>query len=158
VKAHARRAIAVRAQFAHSYDRSPLPSSGNHPVTPPIQFRAEAWWGPGAMKFWYLVSFFCLLCTRCASFAGELVNAAETLDTTPRTALMSAYQPEWIALQAMLRDRKEHVINATIFAAGTIEGKPVVLFLSGVSMVPSSQIARERLRHSGNGSGCNCAS
>jgi hypothetical protein len=92
----------------------------------------------GARRNEILVSrkLFCLLCTRCASFAGELVNAAETLDTTPRTAVMSAYQPEWIALQAMLRDRKDHVINATIFAAGTIEGKPVVLFLSGVSMVP----------------------
>jgi adenosylhomocysteine nucleosidase len=91
------------------------------------------------MKFWYLASFFSLALY--ASFAAELASA-ETLDTVPRTAVMSAYEPEWIALQAMLHDRRDRVINGTIFATGTIEGKPVVLFLSGISMVNAAMNAQ----------------
>src|SRR5260221_13826993 len=73
----------------------------------------------------------------CVSFTGATAraDAAETLDAIPRTAVMSAFLPEWTALQGMLRDRKDYVVNRTTFATGTIEGKPVVLFLSGISMI-----------------------
>jgi adenosylhomocysteine nucleosidase len=60
---------------------------------------------------------------------------------------MSAFQPEWTALQAVLRDRKEYVVDGTVFTTGTIEGKPVVLFLSGISMVNAAmttQLALDR--------------
>jgi adenosylhomocysteine nucleosidase len=57
------------------------------------------------------------------------------LDRTSRTAVMSAFEPEWTALQAMLVGRREYVVNRTTFLTGTIEKQPVVLFLSGVSMV-----------------------
>lgn len=84
-----------------------------------------------------------------ALLAGAMAgaDAAETLDATPRTAVMSAFQPEWTALQATLRDRKDYVVEGTTFATGTIEGKPVVLFLSGISMVNASmrtQLALDR--------------
>jgi adenosylhomocysteine nucleosidase len=65
-------------------------------------------------------------------------HAAPTLDTVPRTAVMSAFEPEWTALQTMLVGRQDYVIDGTTFATGTIENKPVVLFLSGVSMVNAS--------------------
>jgi len=65
-------------------------------------------------------------------------QAAPTLDTVARTAVMSAFEPEWTALQTMLVGRKDYVIDGTTFATGTIENKPVVLFLSGVSMVNAS--------------------
>lgn len=74
-------------------------------------------------------------------------NAAETLDKTPRTAVMSAFQPEWTALRAKLQDRKDYVVNGKIFATGAIEGKQVVLFLSGISMVNAAmttQLALDR--------------
>ena len=74
-------------------------------------------------------------------------QGAETLDTTPRTAVISAFQPEWVALQAALQERKAHVVNGTEFDTGRIEGKPVVLFLSGISMVNAamtSQLALDR--------------
>ncbi len=74
-----------------------------------------------------------------------VANAAETLDATPRTAVMSAFQPEWAALQATLRDRKDYVVDGTTFATGTIEGKPVVLFLSGISMVNASMRTQQAL-------------
>lgn len=78
---------------------------------------------------------------------GATANAAETLDTTSRTAVISAFEPEWIALQGMLQDRREYLVNGTSFTTGTIEGKPVVLFLSGISMVNAAmttQVALDR--------------
>jgi adenosylhomocysteine nucleosidase len=60
---------------------------------------------------------------------------------------MSAFEPEWTALKTMLSGRKDHVVNGTIFATGTIEHQPVVLFLSGISMVNaamSTQLALDR--------------
>ncbi|MET1027359.1 MAG: 5'-methylthioadenosine/S-adenosylhomocysteine nucleosidase, partial [Dongiaceae bacterium] len=76
----------------------------------------------------------------CASLMGRIAYAddAAPRDPTPRTAVISAFQPEWVALQGRLKDRKDQVINGTTFATGTIEGKPVVLFLSGISMVNAS--------------------
>ena len=98
------------------------------------------------MKFPF---FTCFLAVLYALFAHEMANAdaAETLDSTARTAVMSAFQPEWTALEAMLQDRKDHIVNGMTFATGTIEGKPVVLFLSGVSMVNAAmttQLALDR--------------
>jgi adenosylhomocysteine nucleosidase len=81
------------------------------------------------------------------SILGAAARAAGTLDATPRTAVMSAFEPEWTALQAALHDRKEYVVNGTVFVTGTIEGKPVLLFLSGISMVNAAmttQLALDR--------------
>jgi adenosylhomocysteine nucleosidase len=83
----------------------------------------------------------------CASLVGEAAYPEGTLDSTPRMAVMSAFQPEWTALQAVLAGRKDYVVNGTTFAAGMIEHKPVVLFLSGVSMVNAAmttQLALDR--------------
>ena len=88
-----------------------------------------------------------LLLVFLSSILGPTAQAAGPLDTTSRTAVMSAFQPEWTALQAMLRDRRDYVVNGTVFATGTIEGKPVVLFLSGISMVNAAmttQLALDR--------------
>jgi adenosylhomocysteine nucleosidase len=60
---------------------------------------------------------------------------------------MSAFEPEWTALQSMLGGRKEYVVHGTIFLTGTIEHKPVLLFQSGVSMVNAAmktQLAIDR--------------
>jgi len=74
-------------------------------------------------------------------------KAAGTLDATPRTAVISAYEPEWTALQAVLHDRHDYVVDGTVFAAGTIAGKPVVLFLSGISMVNAAMTTQLALDH-----------
>lgn len=79
--------------------------------------------------------------------ATPAINAAETLDSTPRIAVMSAFAPEWLALQDALSERQDYTVNGTTFATGLIEGKPVVLFLTGVSMVNAamtSQLALDR--------------
>jgi adenosylhomocysteine nucleosidase len=96
------------------------------------------------MKLRYLVS---LLVVLWVQVSGAPATAAETLDGTPRTAVISAFEPEWTALQSMLVGRKEYVVHGTLFLTGTIEHKPVLLFQSGVSMVNAamkSQLAIDR--------------
>jgi adenosylhomocysteine nucleosidase len=76
-------------------------------------------------------------------------QAAETLDETPRIAVVSAFGPEWVALQAALTERKDYVVNGTTFATGVMEGKQVVLFLSGISMVNAAMTSQLALDHFG---------
>ena len=73
--------------------------------------------------------------------------AAHGVDDTPRIAVMSAFEPEWISLQAGLEGAETQTINGTEFITGTLSGQEVVLFLSGVSMVNAAmttQMALER--------------
>ena len=77
------------------------------------------------------------------------VLAAARPDPTPRTAVMSAFAPELQALEARTIHRREQVVDGVAFVTGTLEGKPVVLFLSGVSMVNAArttQLALDRFR------------
>jgi adenosylhomocysteine nucleosidase len=68
-------------------------------------------------------------------------------EATDRTAVISAFEPEWIALQDSLQNRKDEIINGTDFATGEIEGKPVVLFLTGMSMVNAAMTTQLALDH-----------
>lgn len=73
--------------------------------------------------------------------------AAQKLDDTPRTVVMTAFYPEWHSLVPTIKDAKEHTINGSTFLAGTLEGKPVVLMQSGVSVVNaamSTQLVLDR--------------
>jgi adenosylhomocysteine nucleosidase len=75
------------------------------------------------------------------------VRAADRLDPVPRIAVMSAYEPEWKALKANIGEAKSLSANGVEFVTGTLAGRQVVLFLSGVSMVNAamaSQLALER--------------
>ncbi|WP_225207547.1 5'-methylthioadenosine/S-adenosylhomocysteine nucleosidase [Novosphingobium huizhouense] len=60
---------------------------------------------------------------------------AQRLDETPRTVVMTAFRPEWNALVPAIKDAHEHTINGGTFLTGTLEGKPVILMQSGVSVV-----------------------
>jgi adenosylhomocysteine nucleosidase len=77
---------------------------------------------------------------------ADLCVAADP-DGTHRTAIVSAYEPEWLTLRASLEGREEHGINGTIFVTGTIERKAVVLFLSGISMVNAAMTIQLALDH-----------
>ncbi|WP_422073989.1 5'-methylthioadenosine/S-adenosylhomocysteine nucleosidase [Tranquillimonas rosea] len=70
---------------------------------------------------------------------------AQTLDDTPRLAVMSAFQPEWTALEEGLADPEDHVINGKRFVTGEIAGQDVVLVLSGVSMVNAAMTTQMTL-------------
>ena len=60
---------------------------------------------------------------------------AQRLDDTPRVAVISAFPPEIGALDAATQDQKAYDVHGVRFTTGVLEGKPVVVFLSGVSMV-----------------------
>ncbi len=61
--------------------------------------------------------------------------AAQRLDPTPRTVVMTAFPPEWDALRPAVQRPRTYKINGLTFLTGTIAGKPVVLMQSAVSMV-----------------------
>lgn len=60
---------------------------------------------------------------------------AQSIDKTPRIAVMSAFDPEMEALLAATADRQTHSQHGVSFTTGTLGGKPVVLVQSGISMV-----------------------
>ena len=89
-----------------------------------------------------IVAAMCLLLV----FAAP-VRAADRLDPVPRIAVMSAYEPEWKVLKAATGEAQSHYANGVEFVTGTLAGRKVVLFLSGISMVNAamaSQLALER--------------
>lgn len=72
---------------------------------------------------------------------------AKAQTDVPRTAVISAFPPELEALKAATTERQEVTIKGMVFTTGELEGKPVVLFLSGVSMVNAAmttQLALDR--------------
>ena len=60
---------------------------------------------------------------------------AAALDDTPRLAVVSAFAPERVALEAALEEPEAHLVHGHRFVTGRLEGRRVVLYLSGVSMV-----------------------
>jgi adenosylhomocysteine nucleosidase len=84
----------------------------------------------------------CLLLTLAAP-----LRAADRLDSVPRVAVVCAFEPEWKALKASLAEAKSHSVNGVEFVTGTMSGRKVVLFLSGISMVNAAmttQLALDR--------------
>lgn len=75
------------------------------------------------------------LCLAALMAAAPAPTLAEALDATPRTLVMTAYLPEWNALVHAVEDAKEFRLNGMTYLTGTLEGKPVLLMQSGVSMV-----------------------
>ncbi|TRW99358.1 5'-methylthioadenosine/S-adenosylhomocysteine nucleosidase [Paracoccus sp. M683] len=76
-----------------------------------------------------------------------LAGPALAQDSAPRIAVMSAFQPEWVSLQADLEGAERQVINGSEFVTGRLGGKDVVLFLSGVSMVNAAMTTQLALDH-----------
>ena len=66
----------------------------------------------------------------CAGFSTNSVR----LDSTPRIAVLSAFEPELALLGKRLLGPARYQVNGVEFTTGKLEGKPVVLFLSGISM------------------------
>ncbi|MBB5720524.1 adenosylhomocysteine nucleosidase [Loktanella ponticola] len=60
---------------------------------------------------------------------------------------MSAFPPEIVALQDGFTDQVSYSLNGVTFTTGQFEGKPVVMFLSGVSMVNAAMTTQLALDH-----------
>ena len=95
------------------------------------------------------MKFACLLLSTMALSAAfsAPAAAAEHLDDKPRIAIMSAFEPEWKTLLTQVSDAQEHVLNGRRFVTGSMAGKDVVLFLSGVSMVNAAMTTQQALDH-----------
>jgi len=70
---------------------------------------------------------------------------AQRLDDIPRVAVISAFPPEIGALNAATAGQKAYDVNGVRFTTGVLEGKPVVVFLSGVSMVNAAMTTQMAL-------------
>lgn len=82
-----------------------------------------------------------------AAAAAAPGAAHEQHDRIPRTAVVSAFAPELALLRGELRGAETYTVNGIEFAAGTLHGREVVLFLSGVSVVNAAMTAQLALGH-----------
>jgi adenosylhomocysteine nucleosidase len=92
-----------------------------------------------------------LLQAGCATAPAATTASADAvrLDATPRIAVISAFQPELVLLLSRVDQPRKHTVNGVEFTTGTLQGKPVVVFLSGVSMTNAAmttQLALDRFR------------
>lgn len=77
------------------------------------------------------------------------VQSAGRLDDTPRMAILSAFAPELALLQDRLQQPRRLTADGVDFTTGVLEGQPVVLALSGISMVNAAmntQLLFDRFR------------
>jgi adenosylhomocysteine nucleosidase len=73
--------------------------------------------------------------------------AQERFDDTPRLAVICAFAPELEALLARTEVDRTVEKNGVEFSLGTLAGKPVVVFASGVSMVNAAMTTQLALDH-----------
>lgn len=86
-------------------------------------------------------------CTTTPAAPATASTAAVRLDATPRVAIISAFQPELTLLLAQVQQPRKYTVNGAEFTTGVLQGKPVVLFLSGISMTNAAmttQLALDR--------------
>lgn len=77
--------------------------------------------------------------------AGAPFAQATPVDATPRTAVLCAFEPEWKALRAIATDTVEQDYKGVPIVTGEIEGKKVVLAMTGVSMVNAAMTTQMTL-------------
>ncbi|WP_431096299.1 5'-methylthioadenosine/S-adenosylhomocysteine nucleosidase [Polaromonas aquatica] len=91
---------------------------------------------PSRLAAFVIAVFLALSLAGCAT--RPVTGTPVRLDDTPRIAVMSAFEPELTLLLRQLQAPARHRVNGVDFHTGTLQGKPVVLFLSGISMVNAS--------------------
>lgn len=69
-----------------------------------------------------------------ASFLMPVTAKSCQTECKPRTAVMTAYSAEINPLIKMLKDRREYRLQGVPFTVGTLNGEPVVIFMTGISM------------------------
>ena len=82
-----------------------------------------------------------------STVSPQPADAHAIRDETPRTAVVSAFAPELTVLQAELEGASTHSVNGVAFTTGTLEGRNVVLFLSGISVVNAAMTVQLALDH-----------
>ena len=89
-----------------------------------------------AMRLRLILPFLFALGAAAPAFAAH--TSVRLSAAAPRTAVISAFGPELTALEAATTDKHRVVFGGATFVTGMLEGKPVVLLLSGMSLVNAS--------------------
>jgi len=79
--------------------------------------------------------------------AAAAAKPACLSECTPRIGIVSAFGQEAAVLVAQTRAPRTWVINGNRFTTGTLRGEPVVIVLSGVSMVNSAMVTQLMVDH-----------
>lgn len=83
-----------------------------------------------------------------AEAATRAIPAATTPpDNRPRVAVISAFAPEIAVLESALEGAETRRIGPATYVTGALEGRDVVLFLSGISMVNAAMTTQAALDH-----------
>ena len=82
-----------------------------------------------------------------AAVSPAPADAHAIRDETPRIAVVSAFAPELAILQGALEGAKSQSVNGVAFTTGALEGRDVVLFLSGISVVNAAMTVQLALDH-----------
>jgi adenosylhomocysteine nucleosidase len=101
--------------------------------------------GRAAMLMWAMRPILLLAALLLTPFAARAAPPAAPIE--PRIAIISAFAPEMELLRGRLTDPVEEVIGGVRFVRGTLEGRPVLLFLSGMSMVNAAMTTQLALDH-----------
>jgi adenosylhomocysteine nucleosidase len=97
----------------------------------------------------FLATLRCLVLITLGFLVSLPASAANILDDSPRVAVISAFGAELDLLLGQLTQAHKYSVNGVTFTTGTLQGKQVVLFLSGVSMTNAAmntQLALDRFR------------
>lgn len=73
--------------------------------------------------------------------------AATSAAPEPRTAIISAFAPEMERLHGQLSEAREEKVGGVRFVSGRLDGRPVLLFLSGMSMVNAAMTTQLAIDH-----------
>jgi adenosylhomocysteine nucleosidase len=68
-------------------------------------------------------------------------------ECTPRLAIIAAFGQEADLLLASMKDTKENIVNGKTFTTGTLNGTPVVVVISGISMVNAVMTTQMTIDH-----------
>jgi len=91
------------------------------------------------------ISLITLLSFLMISVGASADQAMESVKQTERIAIISAFGPELEKLKSKAIIEEERVFNGKSFTLCEIEGKKVVLFLSGISMVNAAMTTQKAL-------------
>jgi adenosylhomocysteine nucleosidase len=85
----------------------------------------------------------------CLALTVMAARSAPWLDETPRIAILSAFPAEMDLLLGKVEQPQRHSVNGVAFTTGLLQGKPVLLFHSGISMTNAAmntQLALDRFK------------
>jgi len=88
-----------------------------------------------------------LCCIGPLAQAGSATEHRRGVDSVPRTAIVSAFEPEMRLLRAQLKHGHVVRLGGVEFVTGRLQGEPVLLFLSGISMTNAAMNTQRALDH-----------